>query len=668
MVIQKIYFYQEKREVMTREEQLKVIKSADNAYYNLNNPTMTDQEYDALRTDYIEKYGSDDLNYVPGNSITSRKFKHPIEVTSLAKVDEDEVAKLKSEIKRLGSVVIEPKYDGLTVVAYPKEDGSYFFVTRGSGSEGDILKYFNDENLAGSNTKYAIRGEAFMTQENFEKMNADLIKNGEEPKANPRNAAAGILNPARKEVSPYLNLISYICYDVIGLDVSESEKLNYITANTPFDPTSFYVFNSDDDLDTIVKYISNRRNEIVENNTYPIDGMVVKSNKDDSLKKFGSTDHHPKNAFAVKSCQSAVYSILKNVSWQLGKTGALTPIAEFDPIHILGSTVSKASLSNPDEIKRIGLKIGDKIGVIKAREIIPKIVINNGGGNKDIVIPDKCPSCGQSLIKNGPVLQCQNELCNEKIAQKIAFMGSKKVLNIDGLSIQTARKIVNYFYDNYTDLLESEGQNIIFYLKKEDILKLDGFSEKSANNLYKSIQDVTLPNKVSIPRFIKACCVDSIGEDVGKILAMEYGSLQSMYDALSPTMRSKDEYTFIHDKLNSLDGIGKETAKVVLSEDFWISINNLWSYIEPADYELPNTESSNNNISGKIFVLTGKMPKKRNEYETMITSKGGIVAGSVSKNTDYLVIADVRSTSSKAVKARKLGTKLISPEELEELL
>ena len=652
---------------MTREEQLKAIKSADNAYYNLNNPTMTDQEYDVLRTDYIEKYGSDDLNYVPGNSITSRKFKHPIEVTSLAKVDEDEVAKLKSEIKRLGSVVIEPKYDGLTVVAYPKEDGSYFFVTRGSGSEGDILKWFKNEKLTGSNTKYAIRGEAFMTQENFEKMNADLIKNGEEPKANPRNAAAGILNPARKEVSPYLNLISYICYDVIGLDVSESEKLNYITANTPFDPTSFYVFNSDDDLDTIVKYISNRRNEIVENNTYPIDGMVVKSNEDGSLKKFGSTDHHPKNAFAVKSCQSAVYSILKNVSWQLGKTGALTPIAEFDPIHILGSTVSKASLSNPDEIKRLGLKIGDKIGVIKAREIIPKIVINNGGGNKDIVIPDKCPSCGQSLIKNGPVLQCQNELCNEKIAQKIAFMGSKKVLNIDGLSIQTARKIVNYFYDNYTDLLESEGQNIIFYLKKENILKLDGFSEKSANNLYKSIQDVTTPNKVSIPRFIKACCVDSIGEDVGKILTKEYGSLQSIYDALSPTMRSKDEYIFIHDKLNSLDGIGKETAKIVLSEDFWISINNLWSYIEPADYELPNTESSNSNISGKVFVLTGKMPKKRNEYEAMITSKGGIVAGSVSKNTDYLVIADINSTSSKAEKARKLGTMLISPTELEEL-
>ena len=653
---------------MTREEQLSTIKSADNAYYNLNNPTMTDQEYDALRTDYIEKYGSDDLNYVPGNSITSRKFKHPIEVTSLAKVDEDEIAKLKSEIKRLGSVVVEPKYDGLTVVAYPREDGSYFFVTRGSGTEGDILKWFKDEKLTGNNTKYAIRGEAFMTQENFEKMNTDLIKNGEEPKANPRNAAAGILNPARKEVSPYLNLISYICYDVIGLDVSESEKLTYITANTPFESTSFYVFNSDDDLDTIVKYISSRRNEIIENNTYPIDGMVVKSNEDGSLKKFGSTDHHPKNAFAVKSCQSAVYSVLRNVSWQLGKTGALTPIAEFDPIHILGSTVSKASLSNPDEIERLGLKIGDKIGVIKAREIIPKVVINNGGGDKEIVIPDKCPSCGQSLIKNGPVLQCQNELCNEKIAQKIAFMGSKKVLNIDGLSVQTARKIVNYFHDNYADLLESEGQNIIFYLKKEDILELDGFSEKSADNLYKAIQDVATPNNVTIPRFIKACCVDSIGEDVGKILAKEYTSLQNMYDTLSPTMHSKNEYSIIYDKVNNLDGIGKETAKVILSEDFWTSVNNLWSYIEPVDYELPNTESSNSNVSGKVFVLTGKMPKKRNEYEAMITSKGGIVAGSVSKNTDYLVIADTNSTSSKAIKARKLGTKLISPEELEELL
>ena len=657
---------------MTKEEHLKKIKEADKAYYESANPIMTDLEYDALRNNYISQYGSDDLNYVPGKTVTSRKFKHPIEVTSLAKVDGFDEEKFKSELQRLTPFVAEPKYDGITVVAYPKADGSYFFVTRGSGSEGDILPAFiyTDEDK-GENTEYAIRGEAFMTQANFEKMNADLIKNGEAPKANPRNAAAGILNPARKETSKYLNLISYICYDVISMDKSETAKLNYIKSKTPFTPTPLLSFESFDCLltDNCMTKIKEWHKFIIDEKTFPIDGMVVKYNEDNGLKKFGSTDHHPKNAVAIKAAQEVVMSTLRNVSWQLGKTGALTPVAEFDPIEILGSTVSKASLSNPDEIARLKLHIGDRIGVIKAREIIPKVVLNSGGGTKNIDTPTVCPSCKTKLVKVGPILQCQSGICDEKIAQKIAFMGSKKVLDVDGLSIQTARKIVGYVKKNMPDAYKKEDQNIWLTLSKHDIEKLEGFSTKSATNLFNAINEIVSGKKqIAFPRFLKACCVDGIGENVGKILETKYNSIQSLEaELLSKTTGMPLPDQEVANEFAKLDGIGMETAVVLVSSEFWEAVLNLHYHIKPV-FATQKELAQSSAASNKTFVLTGKMPKKRSEYEAAIESAGGTVASSVSKNTDYLVIADVNSNSTKAQKARTLGTVLITPEQLEEML
>ena len=219
---------------MTRSEHLEKIREADNAYYGLAQSVMSDEEYDALRFDYIEKYGHEDLDYTPGQTISQSRFKHPIEVTSLGKVDNSDTVSFDKEIERLSPLAVEPKYDGITVVAYPNPDGTYFFVTRGDGIEGDILPWFIPYKPAGKNREYAIRGEAFMTQLDFEKMNKELASNGEGPKANARNAVAGILNPARKEKSPYLKYVRYVCYDVIGYDESEVDKLDYILYETPF--------------------------------------------------------------------------------------------------------------------------------------------------------------------------------------------------------------------------------------------------------------------------------------------------------------------------------------------------------------------------------------------------------------------------------------------------
>lgn len=285
---EKMYRRQER---MNRKEHLEKIKEADATYYDGTSPIMSDSEYDILRAAYIAKYGTEDLDYVPGKPITTRRFKHPIEVTSLAKVDEDDTKKFDAEIKRLSPVVIEPKYDGLTIVAYPDGNGSYFYVTRGSGTEGDILPYFEPDNIDksyNSNTKYAIRGEAYMRRGYFDKMNEDLIKKGEKPKANPRNAVAGILNPARKDKSPYMHLVTYMCYDVIGMDAPESEKLRYILDKTPFEEAlNITMGETNMTPEDIRKEILSWHKQIIKDNDIPIDGMVIKTDQKHSLEKWG---------------------------------------------------------------------------------------------------------------------------------------------------------------------------------------------------------------------------------------------------------------------------------------------------------------------------------------------------------------------------------------------
>lgn len=635
---------------MTKEEHLQQIKDADTAYYDGTDPIMSDQEYDILRATYIARYGTEDLDYVPGKPITTRRFKHPIEVTSLAKVDENDVEKYDAEIERLSPITIEPKYDGLTVVAYPDSNGGYFYVTRGSGVEGDILPSFiPGYDHYNENKKYAIRGEAYLDEEAFEKMNADLIAKGEKPKSNPRNAAAGILNPARKDMSPYLYLLSFACYDVIGMDAPELEKLKYIHLCTPFEPTISYHVDNMDDNESIRKFIKDTYHAL-KSKGVPIDGMVIKTNQKHSLEKWGSTAHHPRNAVAIKAKQTAVTTTLLGVHWQVGKTGAVTPVADFEPVEILGSTVSQASLSNPDEIKRLNLHVGDEVAVIKAKEIVPKIVMNYGGGSEEIMIPEACPSCGEALKKEGPLLRCMNPRCPERLAQMLAFMAKKNVLDLPGWAIETCRKIVKVTDPSLKDF---KFEDLFWYMEAEFV---DYFGEKTAKKLADAMQyavDTPHPFRNWLP----ALCVDGIGHTVADKLLQKFHTI----DAIKEVIFNKDRAA-----LSSVSGFGDSIVDKLLSDEFkdrWMMMESIF-FIEGVETGVGKMLR----FADKSFVLTGKMPKKRSEYEAMIRQAGGTVAGSVSKNTDYLVIADVNSTSTKAEKARKLGTKLISPEELEKLL
>lgn len=641
---------------MNRTEHLEKIKEADTAYYDNADPIMSDQEYDILRATYIARYGTEDLDYVPGKPVTTRRFKHPVEVTSLAKVDENDIKKLNAEITRLSPTVLEPKYDGLTVVAYPDGHGDYFFVTRGSGVEGDILPNFRPINKVTTpeavfNYKYdyAIRGEAFMQRNAFEHMNKMLVSMGKKPKANPRNAAAGILNPMRKTRSPFMESISYVCYDVIGMDAPESEKLKYIRECTPFMATPAYYLPLD--FDAAHDYIKTMHDKI-QKDGIPIDGMVLKTDQKHSNERWGSTAHHPRNAVAIKSEQTAAVTVLRSIHWQVGKTGAVTPVADFDPIDILGSTVSQASLSNPDEIKRLNLREGDRIAVIKAKEIIPKIVMNYGGSdsNKPFTVPQLCPSCRKPLMKDGPILYCKNPHCSDVLASKLAFIARKDVLNIPGFGIEICKYIV-------IDTLFHSGKNFtfddLFWHTKEEF---DGLGEKRAKNLADAMQHA-MDTPHPFRNWLPSLCMDGVGHTAADKLLQYFHTVDAIKAAIFSDNR---------EELMKIPGFGNILVDKLLSDE----LKGRWTMMEfifPIKAVLAKLENSLR-FTDKHFVLTGKMERPRSYYEELIKNHGGTVSLSVSKNTDYLVMADPKSTSTKAQKARKLGVKIISPEELKKLI
>lgn len=641
---------------MDRKEHLKKIKEADTAYYDNAAPVMSDQEYDILRATYIARYGTEDLDYVPGKPVTTRRFKHPVEVTSLAKVDENDTKKLNAEITRLSPTVLEPKYDGLTVVAYPDGHGGYFFVTRGSGVEGDILPNFRPmskitapEAVFNYKYDYAIRGEAFMQRNAFEYMNKMLVSMGKKPKANPRNAAAGILNPTRKTQSPFMESISYVCYDVIGMDAPESEKLKYIRECTPFMATPAYHLPSD--FDAAHDYIKTMHDKI-QKDGIPIDGMVLKTDQEHSNERWGSTAHHPRNAVAIKGEQTAAVTVLRGIHWQVGKTGAVTPVADFDPVDILGSTVSQASLSNPDEIDRLNLREGDRVAVIKAKEIIPKIVMNYGGGNPDkpFTVPESCPSCGKPLLKDGPVLYCKNSHCPDVLASKLAFMARKDVLDIPGFGIEICKYVVN-------DTLFHSGDSFtfdeLFWHTEEEF---DGLGEKRAKNLagaMKHAMDTPHPFRNWLP----SLCMDGVGHTAADKLLQHFHTVDAIKTAIFSDNRGE---------LLKISGFGGVLVDKLLSNEFkgrWTMMEFIFP-IKAVSVKLGDSLR----FTDKHFALTGKMAHPRSYYEELIKQHGGTVSSSVSKNTDYLVITDPSSTSTKAQKARKLGVKIISPEELKKML
>lgn len=650
---------------LNRMAHLTAIMDADDAYYNQDAPEMTDAEYDRLRNAYIERYGTEDLNYVPGKPVEGfEKFTHPIAVVSLDKIKEDQNDELKKRIEKLWPVVHEPKLDGLTVVAYGQPDGSCKFVTRGNGTVGEVLPNFISKYEGQNVSKLrCVRGEVFMRYSVMESINEERIAAGEEPFKNPRNAAAGILR--NKERSPYLDKLEYLCYDLPwNDDHTEEEKLQLIKESSSFEPVPALSGSSvDEEMIMIDDFFVNYADGDI-----PIDGMVIKNNERGSFKKFGSTNHHPNNAFAKKYTPEAARTRLIDIEWQVGRD-RLTPVAIMEPVEIDGTMVSKASLHNWGNIKRLKLNRNDLVVVEKSNEIIPQIIRNEGHIatcdmettiREAFVKPTKCPVCGAELStrlagtskfgEDVEVLYCPNINCNEKIAQNMTYLARKDVLNIEGLSIETARKICNEY--------DIESSFDIFELSYKDILDLPGFAEKSATKLYDNIQYAC--EKVPLEKFIPACCILNIGHDIGKKLAAKYRTYDNLIKSLTNIANGAG-----YEELTDIEGIGSAMADDIGSNAMINAMTDLHEYIIPLDYQPFVTKSIQKQLH---IAITGKFDQSRSVYEKMITDAGHVVAKAVSGTTTHLMIADINSTSSKAKKARELGVTLIDEKGLEELL
>lgn len=625
--------------MITEKGLRKKIEAADYAYYDQDNPIMSDKEYDNLRRSYEEQFGS--LDYVPGKVKEGfETFQHPVPLLSLDKIyddDPDIADKIESVLDKFGGVVmLQPKIDGLTVAAY-KIENEVIFVTRGrKGIEGEVLPVFIPSLSSSSviiNSDITARGEAYLSKTNFEEIRKIQEEQGEALFTNPRNAAAGILR--NKDVSPYLSYLSYLVYEIPGSDLSVKDQLEILREQTKFTVIGGKICN-----DHLLENIRLMYDELKDKDI-PIDGIVIKPySLENSYTLLGQTMHHPNNAIAWKRAADIYQTTVTNVIWQTGRE-RITPVAVLKPVDIDGTTVTRATLHNYGFLKKLQLRKGDTVNICKSGEVIPKILsVYQRTTGLLFSKPAFCPSCEYptEVYTHDDITDvcCVNPYCQERIVQNMDFLASKEVLNVKGFSKDTARKIVKLYGTQEKEL-------ILFSLTINKILKIPGFAKKSAENLYRALLD-SLSKPVTIPVFIKACCVSGIGASVGKILEKEFGTLVKIRDALNNRK-----------KLEAIQGIGNKTATILSGSEFISKFDALEELLTVTE-----SETQQGTLSGTVWVITGKLPISRVQAENVIQSNGGTVTTTVSKKTDYLLTTDIVSSSRKMQKAKELGVKIVS--------
>lgn len=612
---------------MNKQEFELLLKYHDDLYYNKDNPELSDIEYDRLKNEYIKLYG--EYNYVPGEASSSfKKVKHSHPIISLEKVND--LDSLRKELLRLCPVVIQPKLDGLTVVGYPGTVmGHGKFLTRGNGEYGEDITHTGMKIKGINRVKkidYPVRIEAIMFKSTLENINKKRLERGEDLFKNTRNTAAGML---RNKDASKVEGVSYMAYNIVGSTKSETEQCKQLAADG-FIVIPSVRFNADQ-IDEAIEYIKNfDRNSL----DYEIDGLVIKNDEPNSLERFGSTKHHPKNAIAYKFPVEGKWTKLESINYQVGRTGKITPVAKISPVDILGSTITSVTLHNQGIISALNIKPNCEVLVVKANEIIPMIIQSKGGeGNFDFIV--KCPSCGSVLKHITDQMFCLNKDCREKHIYSLVHLAHRDVLNIEGLSEETARKMFNGLISKPFDVLN---------LKMEDILKLPGFAEKSAKKLYQNIQGALNPE---LKRFIYAAGVPNVGETASEDIA---NTILTYEDFIQDIKNDCKIISTIH-------GVGK-TIINSLKEN--ISIwENLRTYLIPKDVTKKITSVD------KVYniVITGSFVEEdrkvsRKEIEQLIKDSGHKTSSSVSSNTNYVLVGEKPGT--KLDEATKLNIPIIN--------
>jgi DNA ligase (NAD+) len=659
----------DKKTAIKKLEKLKEeINYHNHKYYVENNPIISDFDYDNLLKK-LEKIESEFPDLITPDSPSQRIGDEPLDhfetinhltpMLSLANTyNDDELRDFDKRIKKKFdeiSYVIEPKIDGIGV-ALVYENG-YFKrgVTRGDGVKGDDitinLKTIKSVplKLINFNQKLLeVRGEVFMLKSGFNKLNKELIKNNETAFANTRNAAAGSirqLNPKIVSKRPLDIFVYQISYSNVEIE-NHNEALNILKkVGFKTNPLSKKVEN----IEEAISYCR-KLEDIRDTLDYNIDGAVLKVNSINKQKILGSTTKNPRWAISYKFAAQQATTKLLDINTQVGRQGTLTPVAILDVVNIGGVNVSRATLHNFDEIIRKDIRIGDTVIVERSGDVIPQVVKSIKEKRektfRKIIIPTNCPICNTKVIKENDevAIRCQNKMCPARLKWRVRHYASRDAMDIEHLGFSTIEKLIEKkLIDNISD---------IYFFNLNDLLSIEGFKDKSAQNLIDSIDK---SKNSSFERLIYGLGIRHVGKFAAQLISKKYSSIDKLKNAE------------IED-LKNIEGLGEKTANEIVS--FFSNhenINLIERLIEAG------VKTYNQNLEKKLplynkkFVFTGSLKKfTRNEASDKIKNKGGIVTSSITKNTDYLIVGE--NPGSKFDKAKKYSIEILNEDEFTELI
>ncbi len=641
-----------------------IIRQHDYRYYVLDNPSITDQEYDvlmkrliALESQFPELISADSPTQRVGG-VSSGRFKsveHSTAMLSLANAMND--MDLKDFDRKARNVlgdsiqyVTEFKIDGLSVAIHYQDGVLSKAATRGDGRVGEDVT-LNIRTIRSIplklNKPYTleVRGEVFLPREAFAALNEERESAGLPIFANPRNAASGSLRQLDPAVTASRMLDIYVFNVQTIKDVTFSKHTDYMEfvrelgiKTTPFVSISSSIEH------TIISCNAWKEKRHLLN--YDIDGLVIKVNDISQRDVLGATNKSPRWAIAYKFQAERAETTVCDIIVQVGRTGALTPTAIFEPVQLGGSVVSRATLHNEDNIKQKDIRIGDRIVVQKAGDIIPEIIEvkkeERNGVEKEFIMPSNCPACGAKVVKpeGEAVIRCTGNACPAQLKRLIEHFASREAMNIEGLG----PAIITQFHEN--GLISDVSD--IYYLKIEDIIRLDRMGEKSASNILSSINK---SKAAGLPKLVFALGIHLVGSKASYILAQHFGHMRNLMSA---------DYNV----LVRIDGIGSGIAESIVTYFSEKQNRTLINRLENAGVAMghENEVLQDKNLEGMIFVLTGTLSAyTREQASRLIESKGGIAADNVTKKTTFLVVG--QNAGSKLRKASALNITVLDEKE-----
>ena len=658
-------------------------------YYVLSSPSISDKEYDELfkELENLEKQYPEfksknsptlKVGGLPISSFVSVQHRVPMlslqnamNIKEIIEFD-DQVKRFLKKTEKLEEVIeyiVELKYDGVAISLEYNNGYLTQALTRGDGYTGENvteqIKTIRNiplklrSNIFAEVSKVEVRGEIVYKTSDFEKLNEERIKNGEEPFANPRNAASGTI----RQLDPAITSKRPLSFFAYSLNTENTQNLDQQLLNTHvkiiesateigFSTSPFFKkCKSIDELVSVYNEAENLRLSF----PFEVDGIVIKVNNINIQNALGFRQRTPRWAVAAKFQPIEANTKLNDIIIQVGRTGAITPVAILEPVKVGGVIVSRATLHNESEIERKGILIGDTVVVRRQGDVIPAVIsfipaLRNGSEVK-FKFPEKCPSCGSEILKNTDeaVARCINKTsCPAQVKERILHFTSRDAANIEGMG----EKIVNLLFEHklLTDIPS------IYSLKEDEISKLPRMGELSAKNICLAIQN---SKQIPLKKFIFALGIRHTGEKTARVLE-EY-------------TKSIDRFLNLkEDELLKIKDIGEETAKSVYEflndkEELQCIHKLLYYGVNPVYANKILSSSINELIKEKTFVLTGTLPSlSRKDAEELIIKKGGKISSSISKKTDYLLVGD--EPGSKLSKAKELGVKIISEAELLSIL